>query len=927
DTIELQFLTECDSNYQAQPTLPCAVVSPFPIINQISYEVAYFCDVDACTEPVTIYCGVSNDHFITCEDNLTTPDEGVSIQSLDIQRTSYGWTDETLTTKVDPGLIPGLNLKNLMPLDTAHLEVLGTVFGTTSNYDTTRFVLSYYNGQNAAYFNWITDSIRYFDVETNTWYECVDQTNVITGLENGAHTLELDLFPLLQPGACLDGIQFTQGDSILIYMDMWLGNTAPGAANLIPGLKGSFLFKYEGEDLGCNDIPEQMIFIDPGFQLDVSSEFSGIACDTVTFRANVIQGDNGVGPNDLFPFEYRPYTLFDSIFVQIPQALNYLPGTSSITFEYRDGNTANGPVLEEVLLIPDPEIFPLGGDQFLLDFNNVNDYPIVDFLKQETKNELVFQTLPQCTTTDPLEYEANFFLSRFYYLLDGAIEQERSLESAIDYRISNRQLLVPVTSQEGITDTVTWLIEVCNGITDPNSPLDIPNNWFAFEVAEPDVQFTSLTDISDPNNPITYPVTPYGAGEGQWAQIGVHDGGTCRLFELQAVFETCDPIEFSMHYDFQCGAYPVHPDSVLTECEPTRLEQQLFLFPRSAELQANLVASPSNPFTLCDPLPYQLKVINTQIGNAFDIVVEIELPTAGLFLVPGSTSIDLGPLGVFPLSDPVQTPNTNLYSWSLNGQNLPIETYGLPGVLEQPSNEFDLSFLLETDCDYVDQANFRYTSSWSNSCESTNATPSFFSAPLIVDGGPTDFNEYLLSFETAALLNCGDSPFTITVSNNGPEVSTTFERIRLIVPESVDYIPGSFQNVYNATSNPTPTIELDNGFRYIEWEMPGGIVPGDSLVFSAAFFNVNSLNLNCTEIDVALQILESAQINCSTAPGGFCELFFEESSANFTIPVDAPALEMTYVDAFSIPFSNLEEQYSFVCTIGNTSTDLVAGGD
>ena len=917
--LEMQLVAQCDTSYVPVPGLPCSSVTSFPESGELIFWADYYCSAATCTEPVRLYCPYSHSFLVGCEDDVLTPPAGVSAADFFVRRLSLGWTDETLSQKVDP-MTPGLALTTAMPYDTLMMEIIGNVYGV-GNFDSTFLHFSYYAGVNNPFLNELADTLYFFDAETNTTYTCPDIGPAQVSSQNGVYLHRFPLAGLLEAGGCLDGLSITAGDQIVLRWYVQVSPNVPGEMIPVPGFQANFLFKFGNADLSCNSVTDSLGLIDPGFGYELDLEAPLLGCDTIEVRSNLQQGTNLSSLSDLFPWEFRPYSLMDSVRFDIPAGYSYLPGSSSITYEYRTGNAPSGPVLEQTVGVGDPGVNVNGMGQSVLTFANWSDFPIVDVIQPRTKNELSFQIFPDCMSDAEATVVGTIFLTKYFYSAADHLAQTRTLQRSIDYQIGERLFQVANPIYAGNSDTATWVLEVCD-VTEPGAePRDIPFNWLLFQSPDPDIQFLELVEVTDPGNPVSYPILPTGGPNQYWAQIDVLEGNDCRLFELRAEFAVCEPVFIPVSFDYDCGGYPSGPDPL--GCDQTALAQNLQIQPQLAGLQANLVASPSGTVDLCSPLDYSIKVINTLQGWASDVFLTVDLPIDnGVFLTPGSVTIAFGndpPIGI---ADPVVQPG-GILLWEIDSLNPPYGPQGMPGVDAGPLNEFTISFQIETDCNFFPGSIFSYQAGWIDICDSLELTPLFFSQPLNVQGVPQSFNDYAFDLGVDTLQHCaGGQAVEATVVNLGDQLTNAAEVIRLRFDPGFAYVAGSTQGISNFPNASDPLATLENGEQVLEWPMPANIPIGDSIVFT---FELEALSAGCGTFPLAIEVLAKGDVPCATAPQGFCALQFLEAGAAFELEAVASEWAIELTDLESSPFDLLQESVSVTYTLTNLTGPAVSG--
>lgn len=920
-TVELPFFTRCDSNFIPLPGLPCATLSPISIIRNVEQYIDYYCQDPGCDFETRLFCADSKDFFVSCEDGVIVPDEGVVARNFDAERISYGWTDETLSTPIS-ATTPGVKLENAMPYDEIRLLVEASVFGP-GTYDSVSLFLTYFTGDNP-YLNYLRDTLFYQDAETNTLYTCPEVGLAQSLSQNGGHLMEFDLFNLLQPGQCLDGVSVTAGDSMWHAIYVEVAPTIPQVLTVIPALYAEYIFQQNGFPIGCNDEPAILSVIDPGFGTTPAVDTDSLACSPLRIRTNFFQGIASTRVEDIFPHEYRPFALMDSIVYTVPMELEYVPGSAAIAYQYREDNTELGPIQELMQAIPDPIITDDGVNQFLA-FYDTGTFPVVDFLTAKTKNEIGFDLLPVCMSDETYEITARLYNNRYFYSPSNTTAQSRNVTFTYDYALGERTLTVVNPAFEGITDTAVWVVELCHAVPAELSDLIIPDNWLALDLpAGGGVEVLQVQDISVPGAPLVYPVLPYGTAGDVWAQVGALAPGACRVFEILAVFNTCSQATVGLSSNFSCGGYPLHPDSTQQTCQNTNLEETLSLFPRLADLQINLITSPGNNPPLCEPQLYELRLINTQTGNALDPIIDLTLPGTGTFYVSGSAELVIGGTA-YPIPDPTLLPGTNDYFWDLATFGIPELSQGVAGLNQGLPSDLTIRFFLDTDCDYEVNSLFNYGASWRNACSSFDSTGTFFAPPLPIDPNLVDFNNYNLDLDANPLTQCSPgATYTLTIYNLGDNPTSAFEKVRLLVSPGLNYVPGSFQNIYNMNVGAEPVIQIDS-LRQIEWDLPAGVAVLDSMVFQFELFTEDATLLDCPESSMEVEILKSAPIACASVPGGECDLFFLATEELFPISINAQTFPLTAISATGMPVGATQETIQFDYEILNTGPEAIEG--
>ena len=107
------------------------------------------------------------------------------------------------------------------------------------------------NWSNKLFFDFVTDTLRFFDVETSTWYNC---SGLSPQIINGATSYLKTYFGnLTQSGNCLEGLNFSAGDSLYYVIYGVVKNIAQTEWKTVPAFRAQFHWRSSGNDLYCND--------------------------------------------------------------------------------------------------------------------------------------------------------------------------------------------------------------------------------------------------------------------------------------------------------------------------------------------------------------------------------------------------------------------------------------------------------------------------------------------------------------------------------------------------------------------------------------------------------------------------------------------------------------------------------------------------
>ena len=917
----INFEVKCIATGTDEACVPADEIQTNSSSFKIRYFHEYFCEKD-CPESLYFFCDESNSFIVDCDPGNPPASEGVITSSFKVERMTHGWTDATLSTKIDPNT-PGLRLDMAMPFDIVRFEVEADVFGA-GVYDSTFLDLFYRSFNNSSiHLLHVSDTLRFFDSETNQWYTCTEGDRTDSNI-TGNIRVNFDILSFLDN--CLSGLHITNGDKLVyqIYFSVRSPAIPDVVPDFLPELEAAYSFMENGEAIACQIIPELFWFVDSGV-FNAGNKGVNQGCGEVIFINNLAQGAGQSDPNDLFPFEYRPLAVFDSLFFTIPKSLTYIPGSSQIIYEDRPGNIPSGPINTESAPIPEPIITSDANFNYITYYND-GSWPIVDHVSGLTRNTLEFRCIPDCRLEDDFDYTVDVYYTDDFYA-DALSSPESTFYNRSQKYTAPRILLTPIDqSFEGQNDTAFWSFEICNIITSISNPFEVPFNWVSFEIPNSEIDLIELVDQN--NN--SFAIESYSADSTlYWARLGTLAPGECRQFSVNATFSNCSKDSILINTGYNCNDYPVNPQvgygSDGYSCEDIIQEEYLFLNPKLSQLQLNLISGPPSPTRLCEPLTYELKIVNTLPGTALDLNLELKLPPGdGFTIIPGSTEIRYPVSSSYvAVNDPISIPG-NLRYWFLTDLNNNLNNDGLVGSNEIPNNEVHIRFQVVTSCDYQDRSVLRFRASALNTCGSSSSSIPFFTNALEIDGEPQITNDYGLAINTPSIIGCAEgTTMRFAVQNLGGgsgDLTTNNEFIRILTNTNLSYVPGSFNAIQNIMAPNEPTIYNVDSLQYFQWPMPLGLPKDSTIIFEVDLAATSSDLLSCEELAVHLQTTFRQGVNCMTTTGGSCEIDFIVRDEIEIVPVEKANLVFQQLSANTIPLGTDQAIITFDYTLENITT-------
>ncbi|MCC6460636.1 MAG: hypothetical protein IT260_09225 [Saprospiraceae bacterium] len=858
---------------------------------------------NGCNQTVSLLCKAGDPFTIDCpRPDDTTQQHGIFADTILVHRTSLGFVDNERSAHVNAAT-PGLNLSVGIPYDTVLVQALASYEGTPGDFfDSSQVQLYYWNGLSEPYFKWLEASLVVNDVETGQALSC-DNLSIQQLFINGYHIWEINLLPLTQPGGCLfaGGVRLTPGDKITVSVTARLSELLPlDRVTPVEDLRARFPYVYHGDSLLCEMKNTEFGVINPGIGYAVQHLFPEAVCDDLEVKVSFLQGNVNAVSEDIFPNEIRPLFVYDSLFISLSQGFVYRPGSSEWLYDLGDGAT-NVPATQTIPL-PDPAVvtLPDGTEAFL--YVRPGNFPVTDYYTSGAPAVLQFkaQTLcPPDTTKTPIRIVGHSFLAT----LDSINVNLNTgyTGGGPDFN----ELSLSALSLLSVSREPTWVIEYCN----PSTSFTIPEPLI-FVDNGPAIRVTAATDITIPQAPqplsVSLPDSLHSIIQG----LSLSQD-QCRTIEIQADIQACSPDTLTLFPGFQCvGASPCVYNQPVT----------LYFIPKEGLAQINVTASPDTAIGLCDPIGYEITVINIADGNLYDLNLNLQLPQAGQVLVPGSCTVAYNSQ-VLPLPDPQAGPNG--LEWNLDFTQPPFSIDFLPGVQQSPANALAIRFQLETNCSYIDGERFHYSCSWNNSCGDRQTAASFVAPPLLIKGAPTSTNDYQIQVQmTDPASFCAANTMRLSIYNPGNLGPTgTNEKLRIVLPPGFSYMAGSYQAILNGPlAGPTETPFGDETFLY--FNVPPGVIVGDSIVFSIKIQNTTALTGCAAFYDFEVQMLQSANVACKNTN---CDVDFILVSKNETTAFEKPAYALSGLAGSSLPLDVNQEIWHLDFGVQNLSATLVGG--
>ncbi len=763
---------------------------------------------------------------------------GTSMYDYSMLRTNLGLPDANDDGVADAGPynMSVVRLDRAMVGDTVRQTVKAAFLSGTGGTDWSfAYFRTTINNANSIMLDNIARSIKIYDISTGLNYTCTP-TLVSTTVSGNSriYLYSFNVNDLIAAGCLPPGFVYENGDSIILELDYRvnrnIGNSIT-TANVTNQMYASntALITHPG-GFSCFNINGVYNWVGYSFTSGSLDYVSVSACNNAT--ANQAFYFNLGNTENAFPGEFRNFAKVQQITAVIPTGYSFV----SATWRQRRGNGAGNGYVNQPYLVATPTN-PLSST---LVFNVINQYPpsgTYDLSDDNFIAELRLIIQPSCAVTPntylPIAYTTRFDTSAGLGTSTTSVITATARDSILHIQpILNVQSSLPSIVAE--RDTVEWTVIVSNigSVTANNtwfSPVNTSGQINIFEVQD----ITGTPSILTPvNNIYSFPNL---------------NAGQSRTFLIRAKYTNCNRDSITVHAGWNCSAVPTNL-AAYSPCVSSKLK--LYLQAIKPVFTAN-IQGPAAPVNLCDTILYTVTFTNTSDGRAYNPFVIVRRTNSGIAYVPNSAEIMYPDASTWQtFIDPV-TMGVN-YIWDVSSHIPEFATLGLRPANQSPNNTFKVRFKMVTNCNFISGSFLRFRISAKGGC-GTTYNYNFNSPVVTIAGAPTNYTTSI-STQIDTVRNCGvPINYRIKITNLGSGTTNSSDRIQVDLPEDFTYIPASTTDIYQGFTS-EPTISYIGSEQRLVWEITGGVVPGDSIVFNFQVMPSNSLTTGDYTNDIQTQL-------------------------------------------------------------------------
>ncbi len=360
-----------------------------------------------------------------------------------------------------------------------------------------------------------------------------------------------------------------------------------------------------------------------------------------------------------------------------------------------------------------------------------------------------------------------------------------------------------------------------------------------------------------------------------------------------------------------------------------------------SDLQISVYEEPTPPVQLCDEFEYTILIKNVKEGRNGSQLFNFFFPTPGVEPIAGTWQV------AYPFGPAVQSPfvpfanDPTLAAVGAYGEQLSTDisnvdawltANGIPGVFEfnaesTDSNKLAIKFKARTNCDgFTSGTPFRFDVVGYDACGFATPTSLEVSQPLVVDGAdPEDFAQFV-TFADPVEVNCeGESLVNVTAVNLSQTTeSDSQSTIKLVIPEGVDYVPGTINYNTPAGFVPDNVVVTQNasGLWEILMDIPAGL--GEAELFNFSFEADFDPSAECGNYPMQVSIRSRVDGITCVETNELCSVFVEQGRNSIVDLFVVPALALQSMTVYDECSENPDEiSLSYDILLNNIGADYL----
>ncbi|MFH1320705.1 MAG: T9SS type A sorting domain-containing protein [Bacteroidota bacterium] len=618
----------------------------------IAYALIYRCDTGICQKTIAEKVFTITSHYNDCG---LPPSSCLYTYGLNVQRTTFGWTDETKNTLVTD-TTPGIRLDAAYVFDSIRVEAKGVVVGGI--FDTAHVKITYVMPDNMNILTFSDAEVAIVRSGITSIFTLSPPVISVAGTDPATFTLDFDISHYADSLVILPP-DFIPDDSITLIANFVVEEPAyldSLNSDIISRFTARHYGIFQGDTLGCGTRKQDFTFMCIRDTFEVDSRY---ICGEIRTKLFWKQFNCC---NSFFPYEFRNYIRLDTILkVFIPNGYEYVDSSGQFV-------SFNSPPIDN--LMPDTiDTASSAGDTLYF----IENWPVgYEF-------NLNLSLLPEdvCPPNTPLSW----ILSYLQYDYADSIYKKKTVSKIIaplpfsqpflqnPYPNSIDSLnLIPSHPVSSTTDTIIFTMRICNSSAD--------SIWIALNHPANQVEYLYLIDITDS---LYDTLSPFIHTDSMTIWFFIKK--ECRSIRVIAQTDICINDKIRIYTGEACSDFPNDIDRYfcLGPNNTFRIE------PDQAVMQTHFFPVASAGIDSCTPSAYEIDIINSKFKTITDIKLTVSIP-AGFSI--DSSEIQYPANSSYRGMLAPDTLSSNVFSWTIDSVDSLIGLNGLTGI-----DEFDKSRL------------------------------------------------------------------------------------------------------------------------------------------------------------------------------------------------------------------------------------------
>ncbi len=842
--------------------------APCPIPDLVIPSSIYYVQDNTCSCIEQVICNNFQPIVVGCMITCTT---GISNTSVVTKRTTLGWTNNSMTTKV--AAPTGAAAYTVLPKDSIRTTTLATENATYNNLLYSFEISKTPSGQDA-----LTYAGGLLTVTPAAGPVITCPMGIPVNNSNGStQILRWDLT------GCLPGGMINPGDKVQVDLDMVV--TTAGVDTLF-GIQptnapfaNSYFSNMNGaleEICGQKQVPS-IIFMGVTKNFSVPAinalcAFSDNVLGTLYNYSRIVQ--------DAFPNEYRPVYVLDSAVYTVPPGWNFLPGSQGYGYA-----AWASPVAYPFTLTPVGAPVISGNKvSFINPKNGTWVAPETGTVSSSQNLILYGQFTPTSCSATPASLSLNWYYKDYAYVPAQATSKTISTSTTIGFTGKPTYALVNNSNVvAGIKQQHYWDIEIRN--------INTAYEWLSIEPAFSGSGISIDSVVLKPSNTLLPAAGSYAVGTGTatWYKVTPVTVGSIQQVRIYFKFSNCNADSVLVKSNWECSGYPSPNPSA--SCANASL--YLKVIPEVSQVQAAISRQPTpGGINLCTNDSVTVVINSAQSAYVINPVLKI-FPTANLNIVP---SFDIEyPLGSGNWQTVAVAPVGGVYNLPLNSHPALSTLGGLPGTYDHPlltDRQAKVKITYQAQCGFPSGENIDFQITGAQPC----GVPALGNGVLLSTNsidilganvtGSAGMNNNL----SAATIFCGQKA-TVTANITPLTTVTSFtDTVVYTLPLGLVY-GGNFTDL--SGSGTTVTTVINGTSTLVKVKIPGNIAAGTMINYSFDVSDATGLSCGNLPISGSYQRSSSA-LSCGGVPCSTGSTTALNTTSN-VITIAKPDLTLTNV--------------------------------